>query len=119
MYSIHLHQLRFFSYHGLYPHEATLGNEFEVNVTIQVGSESTNITPDKLTIDYSQAFQLIQARMQMATPLLETLATDIANELLQSFSSAGRITISIYKLHPPIQGFNGKVGVEFDIARDK
>ena len=119
MYAIHLQQLRFFSFHGLYPEEATLGNEFEVNVTIRIGDTFTKIATDQPTVDYSMAFQIINARMKIATPLLETLATDIANELLQSFPPAESISISIYKLHPPIPGCAGKVGVEFDIVRDK
>lgn len=119
MYSIHLHQLKFVGYHGLYPAESTLGNEFEVNVTIRVGNEPQKIDADSLQVDYVQAFQIIDARMKMATPLLETLATDIAHELLRSFPSIESIAIAICKLHPPIPGFTGKVGVEFDIARDK
>ncbi|MBU3743932.1 MAG: dihydroneopterin aldolase [Sediminibacterium sp.] len=118
MYSIHLHQLRFFGFHGLYPEEATLGNEFEVNVTIRVGEEHPTIDAHTPPVDYSKAFQIIDARMKIATPLLETLATEIANDLLQSFPPAVHISISICKLHPPIPGFTGKVGVEFDIARN-
>ena len=119
MYCIHLQQLRFFSFHGLYPAEATLGNEFEVNVTIRVGEMVTTNAADQPPVDYSRAFQIINARMKKTTPLLETLATDIAGELLQSFPPAESISISIYKLHPPIPGCAGKVGVEFDIVRDK
>lgn len=119
MYSIHLHQLRFFGFHGLYPQEVTLGNEFEVNVTIRVGEEQPTIDAHTPVIDYSKAFQIIEARMKIATPLLETLATDIANELLQAFTPAEGIAIAIDKLHPPIPGYTGKVGVEFDIVRNK
>ncbi|MEI8110934.1 MAG: dihydroneopterin aldolase [Chitinophagia bacterium] len=119
MYSIHLQELRFFCFHGLYPVESKLGNEFEVNVTIRVGNHPKNIDISTLQVDYSKAFQIIEARMKIATPLLETLATDIANEMLQSFPSVESISISIGKLHPPIPGYIGKVGVEFDIARNK
>lgn len=119
MYSIHLQQLRFFCFHGLYPEEAKLGNEFEVNVTILVGDEPPKINLDTLQVDYSKAFQIIEARMKFATPLLETLAKDIANELLYVFPPVESIRISIFKLNPPIPGYTGKVGVEFDVVRDK
>ena len=79
--SIHLTDLRFFAYHGLYKEEQVLGNEFAI--TIEVG-----FTPSKFpivhivdTINYALVYELVKKRMKIATPLLETIAADIEGQM--------------------------------------
>jgi dihydroneopterin aldolase len=55
--------------------------------------------------------------MEQPTPLLEQLGNTIAHHLMEKFSIAKQVHISIYKLHAPIPSFEGKVGVEFVIDR--
>jgi 7,8-dihydroneopterin aldolase/epimerase/oxygenase len=117
MYTIHLQQLRFTGFHGLYPYEKKLGNEFEVNVRIQVDENIPPSHSDIPLVDYTEAFALIRTCMLTPTPLLEELARTIASQLLQHFPAAQQIHLSLFKLHPPIPHFQGKVGVEFDIDR--
>ncbi|MBC7721943.1 MAG: dihydroneopterin aldolase [Pedobacter sp.] len=116
MLSIHLNNVFFFAYHGLYDHETLNGNNFEVNLTV-------NYQPVKLvtkiseTINYVAIYELLNARMQIATPLLETLVMDIANEILAQFPLVENISISIKKMQPPIANFDGSVGVSYSLKR--
>ena len=117
MYTIHLHNLRFNGFHGLYDAEKLLGNEFEVQVSIDISTNYPSISSGQPALDYVQAYTIIRQCMLHPTPLLEELAISIAHRLLHEFSIASKVHIAIFKLHPPIALFEGKVGVEFAVDR--
>ncbi|MDE3235464.1 MAG: dihydroneopterin aldolase [Bacteroidota bacterium] len=117
MLSIHLHNVIFFAYHGLYEHEKINGNEFEVNVSVDYQPSDGVISNIENTINYVDVFQLVQQRMSMATPLLETVVMDIAGQIIARFSLAEKVSVSIKKLNPPIKDFRGTVGVSFTVSR--
>jgi dihydroneopterin aldolase len=110
MYLIQLHQLNFFSFHGLYEEEKIIGNNFEVNVDIELTQDVRINTIDD-TINYELVFQIIKSKMQIPTPLLESVAQHIQNEIIQQFYSVNKITVNIKKLNPPIEQFNGEVSI--------
>ena len=56
--------------------------------------------------------------MKKPVHLIETLAAEIASEIIAKFSIATEVNISIIKLHPPIKNFEGSVGVTFKIKRN-
>ncbi|HJV20732.1 MAG TPA: dihydroneopterin aldolase [Sediminibacterium sp.] len=118
MMQIHLHELRFFAFHGLYEEERILGNHFEVNMDISYNPVSLPVNQLYDTINYVSVYELIADRMAIATPLLETLATEIAMSVLNRFSMAEQVVVSIYKLGAPIENFEGKLGVSFTLNRD-
>ncbi len=110
MVTIHLHNLEFFSYHGIHEEEKILGGWFQVDVDIK--SDITK-TVDRIsdTIDYVSAFNIIQQKMNEPTPLLETLADTILNALHHFDSRITEIIFTVKKINPPIQGFIGNVGI--------
>lgn len=117
MLSIHLHHLQFFAHHGIYEEEKILGNRFEVNVELKHSSARLPVYRLEDTIDYVAVYELIRKRMAVPTPLLETLAMEIAQEILAKFSLAEEVFLSIRKLHPPVSGMEGSVGVCFTLKR--
>lgn len=117
MLSIHLHQLQFFAYHGIYEEERVSGNQFEVDIRIDYQPESIPVKHLSDSIDYVQVYDLVNMRMSIATPLLETLVTELADQILATFLKAEVVFISIKKLHPPIPDFKGSVGVSFELKR--
>jgi 7,8-dihydroneopterin aldolase/epimerase/oxygenase len=119
MVTIHLNKLLFHSYHGVHEEEKLIGGEFEVNVSIQYHETSLPIKHLNETINYATVFEMVKARMQQPTELLETIATELATEILDTFSIAEEINISITKLHPPIVAIQGSVGVSFSLKRDQ
>ncbi|HMO60492.1 MAG TPA: dihydroneopterin aldolase [Ferruginibacter sp.] len=112
MFTIHLHQLRFFAHHGLYEQEKTKGNNFEVDADVQFEVHGA-VTMLQQTVDYVLLYQVIQQRMLRATPLLETVAQEMADLLHQADDRINQVTIRIKKEHPPIPGFSGSVAVSF------
>ncbi|MDO8997353.1 MAG: dihydroneopterin aldolase [Sediminibacterium sp.] len=115
--SIHLTDLRFFAYHGLYKEEQVLGNEFAINIEVGFTPSEFPIVHIADTINYALVYELVKKRMQIATPLLETIASDIANEILAQFSLSDYVHISINKLKPPIAQFVGSLGVSLKVNR--
>jgi len=116
MLMIHLEQILFRSYHGLYEEERINGNDFLVDVTVKY-QPFGEINRIEDTINYAEVFELVRKRMAIATPLLETVAMDIAALILSEFKIAEKVMITIKKLNPPIKNFNGKVGVSFELKR--
>lgn len=118
MLQIHLKNLSFFAYHGIYSEERKLGNYFEVNIDIWHQPSTLTVLHMKDTIDYVRVYELVKQRMAKPTSLLETVVTEIAQSVLVEFSLATKIFISIDKLCPPILNFEGSVGVSFTLERN-
>ncbi len=117
MLSIQLNNLTFFAFHGLYEEEKLIGGEFEVNISIDYMPQTPVITSITETIDYSAVYTLVKEYMSIPTPLLETLAMNIAHGVLQKFSLAERIEIFIKKVQPPFPNFEGNVQVMYRTER--
>ena len=80
MFTINLHNLQFFSFHGIHEEERILGNNYEVNVELSFDTEE-QITALEQTINYASVYDIIKKRMSVPTALLETLAQDLAQEI--------------------------------------
>jgi 7,8-dihydroneopterin aldolase/epimerase/oxygenase len=107
---IHLHNLKFFSHHGIHEEEKILGTAFEVNVEVEI-KQNERIDTIHQTIDYVQVYNMVKERMTIATPLLETVLEDLVSEIHQSSTLIKSIAVSIKKINPPIENFSGSVGV--------
>jgi dihydroneopterin aldolase len=116
--TIHLHNLLFHAYHGLYAEEKLLGNDFEVNISIKHLPVKEKIISLEQTINYVAVHHLVKERMKMPTPLLETLAQEICESILEKFTLAEEVFFSIKKLNPPIINFQGSVGISFELNRN-
>lgn len=105
------------AFHGLYTEERVLGNNFLVDVTVTYQPKLYPITSIQDTIDYVALYELVKKRMTIATPLLETVVSDIAIEILAQFSLTETVEICIQKLHPPIPACEGSTGVSLILHR--
>jgi len=115
MLSIHLHNLLFVCTHGVYEAEYAVNNKFEVNIDVSYLPEQRIINSLSETINYASIYTITKKIMLQHTPLLETLAMDIAYNIQAAFSNIVTINVSIKKLHPPIPAFIGSVGVSFTL----
>jgi dihydroneopterin aldolase len=119
MLSIYLQKLKFHAFHGLYEEETTLGNEFEVTLTVKFIPQQLPCESIDQTINYVLLFDLVKERMNKPTPLLETIASGIAMQIFEEFRLAEEVIISITKLTAPIINFNGVVGVSLELKRSE
>ncbi len=112
MFTIHLNNLQFFSYHGIHEEEKILGNEYEVNAEVSF-EEKGPVVHIHETINYTQIYALIKQRMNIPTHLLETVAQDLAQQIRALDPVIKSITISIEKKNPPLPNIQGSVGVTY------
>ena len=111
MITIHLYNLKFYSYHGVHEEEKLLGNEYEVNADVQFHEEHTDINSLSQTINYVDIFEIIKKRMHIPSPLLESVVMDIGNTIHETYDSVRSIKVSLKKINPPIETIEGSVGV--------
>jgi dihydroneopterin aldolase len=113
MITIHLHHLKFYSFHGVHEEERILGNEYEVNADVQFHEENTEIHSLSQTINYAEVYEIIKNRMQVPSSLLETVVMDIGTTIHEKYNYVRHINISLTKVHPPIEAIEGSVGVSW------
>jgi len=117
MLKIELSKLQFHGYHGVHEDEGKAGGDFEVNLVVYFKPVVLPVRHLNETIDYTQLYAVVKHRMERRTRLLETLATEIADEILNSFPSVQEVEVSIKKLNPPIPFFNGSVVASYSVKR--
>ncbi|MBK8520103.1 MAG: dihydroneopterin aldolase [Ferruginibacter sp.] len=112
MFTINLHNLIFHSFHGIHEEEKIVGNEFVVNVSLSfIAGEQ--ITTLEQTINYATVYEIVKQRMQIATPLLETLVQDLTEAIRAFDNRIQSISVFIEKKNPPIPNMEGSVSVHY------
>jgi dihydroneopterin aldolase len=115
---ISLNKLLFVGYHGLYPEEKKLGNNYSVEIDIDFNPKQAIIDQLDQTIDYVHVYAIVKKWMEIPTPLLETLVGKIADDILSSQPLANTVFVKITKLHLPISSFEGNVSVKIEKSRN-
>ena len=115
---ISLNKLLFVGYHGLYPEEKKLGNNYSVEIDIDFTPKQGVIDQLDQTIDYVHVYAIVKKWMEIPTPLLETLVGKIADDILSSQPLANTVFVKITKLHLPISSFEGNVSVKIEKSRN-
>ena len=115
---ISLNKLLFVGYHGLYPEEKKLGNNYSVEIDIDFMPKQGVIDQLDQTIDYVNVYAIVKKWMEIPTPLLETLVGKIADDILSSQTLANKVFVKITKLHLPISSFEGNVSVKIEKSRN-
>ncbi|NER36045.1 MAG: dihydroneopterin aldolase [Oscillatoria sp. SIO1A7] len=114
MDKIDLAGLRYYGYTGYLPEEKTLGQWFEVDLTLWLDLAIAGKS-DRLedTLDYRQAIDIVREQIETDKgDTIEHLAMQILRSLLE-LNPIEQVRIRLTKVAAPIPGFNGKVSVEF------
>jgi dihydroneopterin aldolase len=113
-----LEGLEFHAYHGVYPHERSSGNKFEVDVMIDT-KFSESAFRDELTgtINYEDLYAIVKEVMEKPSKLLETVGHAIAEQALIAFPTAQVVEVKISKFNPPIGGVCKKASVVVCVSK--
>ena len=113
-----LEGLEFHAYHGVYAHERSSGNKFELDVSVET-EFGDSAFHDHLsgTINYEDIYAVVKAEMEKPSKLLERVVHSIAEKILSTFPEAISVQISISKFNPPIGGVCRKASVTMNIRR--
>jgi dihydroneopterin aldolase len=114
---IYLNDLIFNGFHGVYPAEKKIGNTFKLDLRIQLTPNTKTIDQLDQTIDYVQVYALIQKIMEVPTPLLETIVTNIADQILAAHPMAESVYVKITKQQLSVPYFEGTTAVDIERTR--
>ena len=113
-----LEGLEFHAYHGVYPHERSSGNKFEVDVSVETIIEPSAFADDLSgTLNYESLYEVVREEMEKPSKLLERVGQSMATAILGKFPQAVSVTITIAKFNPPIGGVCRKAAVTISQAK--
>ena len=100
-----LEGMRFYGFHGVNPEERVLGQEYLVDLAVEMDLSRAGIS-DRLedTISYAHIYRAVRDVMEgEPLNLLEAAAQSIADRLLTDFL-VDSVSVRVKKPHPPIRG---------------
>lgn len=112
MATITLRNMQFYAHHGCFDEERKIGTNFSVDVTFSydatVAAESDDIAT---AVNYAEVFNIVKEQMAVPSHLIENVAMRIKRALLEHFPAITDLTVTLYKINPPLGGSIEKVGV--------
>ncbi|MCT4377132.1 dihydroneopterin aldolase [Leuconostoc suionicum] len=106
MGTIHLPNMRFYTYNGVFAAEKQLGQPLSIDVMVTYPIE-TAVHDDDLnkTISYVDIYQEVEKKVTSTqVNLIESLANDILFDLLKHFELAEKVVVSVKKHAIPLPG---------------
>lgn len=115
-----LNNVRFHANHGVLPQERITGGEFIVNLRAKYPLAKA-IVSDNVndTLNYAEAFEIINKEMQKPSCLLEHVAGRIGESIIKAFPQIESVDITIDKINPPMGADLNSASVELHLINDK
>ena len=104
MDKIMIKNLEVFAHHGVFPEETALRQKFYVNCTMYVDTRKAGCTDDlTASVHYGEVAHFITRQMQENTyKLIESVAENLAHDILIVYPLVQKITIEISKPNAPV-----------------
>lgn len=114
---IHLNEMEFYGYHGVFAEEQKLGQRFRTTVTLAVDLKRAGETDElEHTVHYGEAYEMCRRVIEgKPKKLVEAVAETVAAELLNQFPLVQGVRVQLIKPDPPIPGHYKSVAI--DITR--
>jgi len=108
-----------FGYHGLFEHERTNGQDFFVdvvlNIDLQAVSHSDSIDE---TVNYAEITDLVVTEITTnPVSLIEKLAGRIAERILNSYSRVNSVSVTVHKPQAPVSASLKDIAVQITRTR--
>lgn len=99
---INLKDIRFHSFHGVMEQERMVGNDFVVNLSLELPLDKA-MRSDRLedTVNYAEIYAVVKQEMDIPSALLEHAAARVLSALKERFPSITAAHIELEKLNPP------------------
>lgn len=111
--AIHLRGMEFYGYHGMMPEEKVIGQKFIIDIDIYPEVSLIHQADSlEFTVDYAEVYQVVKRCVEEEKfNLLETLAEQIVNEVMENFFCKG-VRVEVHKPNAPIPGIIRDISVE-------
>ncbi|WP_207420468.1 dihydroneopterin aldolase [Desertivirga brevis] len=97
-----LEGVRFFAFHGFYPEEQLIGNEFILDLITEMEVTDDGGDDLKNTVNYERLFEIAKSEMKQTRKLLETVAHGILRQVIVEFPFVTKAEVSIRKMCLPM-----------------
>jgi dihydroneopterin aldolase len=103
--SIRIIGIKGFGYHGVFAAERANGQDFYVDVELQVDLSRACVSDDvKDTINYAEVTALVVEEITTnPVSLIEKLAGRIADRIKNTFTQASCVTVTVHKPQAPVE----------------
>lgn len=111
---IHVNDMEFYGYHGVFPEEAKLGQRFRLTVSLAVDLKKAGKTDElEHTVHYGEVYEACRRIVEGAPKkLVEAVAEEVASSILSQFPLVKGIRVQMIKPDPPIPGHYKSVAIE-------
>jgi len=112
--------MRFFGYHGVFPEENKLGQQFIIDVDLSLDLSKAAKNDDlEATVNYAEVHSLVKSIAEGPPfKLIEALAGHVASRLLDAYTSVNELTVRVTKPNPPFEIHFDGVTVELCRKRE-
>lgn len=111
--------MRFYGYHGVFPEENRLGQQFYVDLELWMDMRLAGET-DQLehALDYSEVHAFIKTIVEGPPfKLIEALTAHVASSVLGHYTMVNEVTVRVTKPHPPFDVHFDGVTIEMHRKR--
>lgn len=121
MDKILMSNLGFYGYHGVLKEEAILGQKFFIDVELYLDTKEAGQTDDmNKSVSYADVYETVKDITENKRfNLLEALAENIAEEVLNKFDLLKGIMVRVKKPEAPVPGIYDYFGVEIKRVKDE
>ncbi len=118
---IRIKNATFYAYHGAMKEEQHIGGKFEADVDIYTDFSEAAATDDlSKTINYEKVYRFMSRIVnEKKYFLIETIATRLAESLLEEFAQIQKVSVRIRKNSVPVGGVLDYVEAEVIKERNK
>ncbi|WP_291911230.1 dihydroneopterin aldolase [Chitinophaga sp. CB10] len=101
MLTIALEKASFHAFHGYYPEETIIGNEFILDISVRLPG---TVPVDDLseTVNYQGLYETAKAIMAVPKPLLEEVVYAITDALKARYPNITHSYVALRKMNPPM-----------------
>ncbi|MBQ6956827.1 MAG: dihydroneopterin aldolase [Bacteroidales bacterium] len=115
---IDIENMEFYSFHGCFSEEASIGTHFSVDLRVSLDTSLAQLSDNiSDTVSYLDIYQTVKREMQHPSHLLENVAERIASSVLREYEALDTVRVKITKLNPPLGGKIGGVSLTIEKSR--
>ncbi|MBM2816938.1 MAG: folB [Ignavibacteria bacterium] len=110
---------QYYAYHGVKPEERELGGKYEVDLELIYDARNAVINDDvKYALNYEEAVFCVSEILEGDNyNLVETIASEILNLLMEKFPELTEVTVRLRKFSAPIRHFIDYIEVQQNMKR--
>lgn len=115
---IRINGLKLRGRHGVFDQERRVGNEFEINIMMDVPMADAAALGDdlELTVNYAEVVNIAKEEMRVPSSLIEAVAYRIANSIKARYGEkVAHCQVAVAKLAPPLQAELDSVSYTYSI----